>query len=179
MGRPSKLTDHQRAEILRRMATGESTRSLAREFGVAESTLRGNLSAQVPKIRNIANKMVSAEKELAKMPVSAQVATRTFADHLRAINDNVAMAVRASSESAAFLAVAAKDRAREAILDEARPDGRRVDPIAQMEADGLQIATNRALSPAMRLIAATMGKTEGDEPEQPTSMDELYDKLIG
>ena len=165
MGRHLKLTDFQAAEIQRRMAAGEPTRALAREFKVGEATLRRNFSAHTAKIQSVANRLASAEVEMAELPISAQMSVRSFADHLKTINNNVARAVRAGSETAAFLSEAAQSRARESILKEPTADGRKVDIIAAMEADGLQIAANRALSPAMRLIVATMGKdTPEDEP---------------
>jgi DNA invertase Pin-like site-specific DNA recombinase len=39
MGRPSKLTGHQRQLAVRRMAGGESTREIARDFNVSHNTI--------------------------------------------------------------------------------------------------------------------------------------------
>lgn len=113
------------------------------------------------------------------MPESARASVRTLADQLKRIGENVTRAAIASSESAAFLSEAARDRAREAVREKVDDKGRKLDPIAAMEADELQIAANRALSPAMRLIAATMGKSEPEDPEQTVSAEELHAKLLG
>lgn len=45
MARPNPLTDSLRVDIGRRIAAGESIRALAREYKIAESTLRSNFSA--------------------------------------------------------------------------------------------------------------------------------------
>ena len=82
MGRPSKLTDRQKAEIGRRLAQGESGRKLAREFKCSEATIRANVSAQVATIQDVAGRLADAERDLERLPVSAQVSARTLADQL-------------------------------------------------------------------------------------------------
>ena len=170
MGRPSKLSDAQWGEVLRRAAQGETVAALAAKFKVDKGTISRRVSQQVQNVKALAGRIAEDEAALESMPISQRIATRTLADQLKSIGENVTRAAVASSESAAFLSEAARDRAKDAVLKEKDSNGRKVDPIAAMEADGLQIAANRALSPAMRLITATMGKPQTEEPddEQPT-----------
>ena len=170
MGRPSKLSDAQWGEVLRRAAQGETVAALAAKFKVDKGTISRRVSQQVQNVKALAGRIAEDEAALESMPISQRIATRTLADQLKSIGENVTRAAVASSESAAFLSEAARDRAKDAVLKEKDSNGRKVDPIAAMEAYGLQIAANRALSPAMRLITATMGKPQTEEPddEQPT-----------
>jgi transposase len=39
MGRKPKLTDHQKREAIKRLAKGETTRDLAKSYGVSVSTI--------------------------------------------------------------------------------------------------------------------------------------------
>ena len=170
MGRPSKLSEAQWGEVLRRAAQGETVAALAFRFKVDKGTISRRVSQQVQNVKSLAGRIAEDENALEAMPVSQRIATRTLADQLKSIGENVTRAAIASSESAAFLSEAARDRAKEAVLKEKDSAGRKVDPIAAMEADGLQIAANRALSPAMRLIAATMGQP-AQTPEDEDEMD--------
>ena len=61
MGRRSKLTDKQWIEIERRHLDGESIRSLAKEFKVAESSIRERISAQSKRIIDVANQIVETK----------------------------------------------------------------------------------------------------------------------
>ena len=178
MGRPSKLAEPQKAEIIRRLAEGESYRSVAKDFGVGEATLRRNFSAQVPKVQSLAGQIVEAEGQILALPVSAQQATHAFAAHLRAINDAVARAVRAGADTAALLHGQAHERAKQAVKETPDEKGHVVDQAVRDDVTDLQIMANRALSPAIRLIAATHGKAE-EAPEVPASTEDLYDQLIG
>lgn len=159
MGRhPTHIPDNMRAEILRRMAAGEGSRSIARDVKIPESTLRRNFSAQVAQVQSVANKIVSTEKELAQLSKPAQTAAQGFANQLRAITDNVARALQAGSETAAHLHELARDRAK-VILREELQNGMLVDHGVASDVADLQIMANRALLPALRMIVATRETT--------------------
>ena len=100
MGRKSKLTDKQWAEIERRMLEGEATRSLAREFKISESSIRERKSAQVTEIKTVANQIVATEQALKALPISAQISAQNLASKLRAISDNLASAAHFGSATA-------------------------------------------------------------------------------
>ncbi|HAA04778.1 MAG TPA: hypothetical protein DCE18_15630 [Syntrophobacteraceae bacterium] len=90
MGRPSKLSDREWAEVGRRLARGESTRKLAAEYKVAKSTIQDRFSGHVPEIREAAQALASAERTVERMPVSVQVSVRSLADQLKGIQDDYA-----------------------------------------------------------------------------------------
>jgi len=177
MGRKPKLTDFQAAEIQRRMASGEPTRALAREFNVGEATLRRNFSTQTAKIQTVANRLASAEVEMATLPISAQMSVRALADHLKSITANVARAAKAGSETAALLNEHALKRAQDVMREEPK-DGHLVDSGVRDDLTDLQIMANRALGPSVRLLIAGQGKDDPGE-DKPQSLEELYDRLLG
>lgn len=89
MGRPSKLSEAQWSEVERRMLEGESIRSLAKEFKINESAIRARKSAPVEEIKTVVNQLVSAERAVKALPISAQVIARSRALMLQSIEDNV------------------------------------------------------------------------------------------
>lgn len=89
MGRRSKLTEKQWAEIDKRLRAGEKIRPLAREFDVAESCIRDKFSAQHKKIKIIANQIVTAENELNALPLAVQITAHEEINKLRAISANL------------------------------------------------------------------------------------------
>lgn len=73
-GRPSKLEPKQWDEVCHRLAHGESTSSLAREFGLAKSTISERLSVRVRTLKQIALKLVRAEfsEQIIDLPPTEQ-----------------------------------------------------------------------------------------------------------
>jgi len=165
VGRPSKLSSVQEREILQRLAAGESNRSVAKDFNVGEATIRRIFSAQVPKVKDVAQRLAVAEKELESMPVSAQRATRTLADQLKDIGTNLASAARFGSATASRLAELAHGQ-----LDGIQaPDGS-LDGGKMLNIGILTRTANEAAVPALRLVVATQGNPPDapDEEDRPT-----------
>ena len=54
MGRPSKLTDKQWAEIEKRLLAGESQGKLAKEFKVARSAISDRFSDRLKSVKTVA-----------------------------------------------------------------------------------------------------------------------------
>ncbi|MCY0388231.1 helix-turn-helix domain-containing protein [Robbsia sp. Bb-Pol-6] len=74
-----KITEIQVHEALCRAVGGESVRSLARKFGVNESTLRERFSrtgASPEKIRDLAFQLFQAQQTLARLNEAQQAAVR-------------------------------------------------------------------------------------------------------
>lgn len=97
MGRKSKLTDEQWEEIKTRNLAGESLRSLAREFGVGESTAREKVSAQTAQIKDVAKQILDTKAAISALPVSAQVSAYNLADKMMAVSLNTTDASVAGS----------------------------------------------------------------------------------
>jgi len=104
MGRKSKLTEDQKADVQRRMSAGESCRALAREFGMAESSLRAYFSARVAKIQTTAKRLATVEDEVAALPVSAQLTVRDLAANMRTTAANLAAVTALNTRTAHRLA---------------------------------------------------------------------------
>ena len=174
MGRPSKLSDRQWAEIGRRLANGETTRALAKEFGVGAATVSGRFSERVPKLKSLANSLASVEREVECLPVSEQATVRSLADQLKAIGSNLARAARAGSDTAAQLAEMANGKVK-GLLQE---DGK-VDQVALLNISDLTMVANRAATPALRLVAASQGKdVPEDLPQDQPNMSNLSDEEL-
>jgi hypothetical protein len=100
MGRPSKLTDAQWEQIGKRLLAGESSASLAREFGVSKAAISGRFSERTQKIKTVAHQIVETERALSFLNVSEQLAARSLADDLKAISDHLAGAARYGAATA-------------------------------------------------------------------------------
>lgn len=100
MGRKSKLTDAQWAEIESRLLNGESRTSLGKEFGVAESSIRQKFKGQVETIKAVAGKVADAAIALRALPISAQITANSLARKLVDISENLASAALHGSATA-------------------------------------------------------------------------------
>ena len=89
MGRKSKLTEQQWDEVQNRILEGESMRSLAKEFGVSESSIRAKKSTRVEKIKKVANQVIEAECAVKNLDLNAQLAVNEYASKLRSISSNL------------------------------------------------------------------------------------------
>ena len=119
-GRPSKLTSRQWEEIRRRLAAGESTSALAREFKVSKATISGRCSQKVERLKTLASKKISVDAEFDHLPISEQAAVINLVDQMKATTTNLATAARHGSATSARLAQIANRKAVQ--LDPAAPD---------------------------------------------------------
>jgi hypothetical protein len=100
MGRKSKLTPEQWAEVDRRLINGEPARAIARHYDVSETVIRNRKSAQVQDIKDVAQQIVATERALTKLPISAQITAQNLAAKLRAISDSLASAAQLGAATA-------------------------------------------------------------------------------
>ena len=160
MGRPSKLTDRQWAEIGRRYAQGERPADLAREFKVSRPAIVARFSDKVSEIRTAANALASAEMTIERMPVPDAMAARALADHLKGVSNNLARAAESGSRVSAALSDIAEKHTRRLV--------QRMDEEGVLMAEELKPVValvetaNRASTIGMGLLAANKGK--GSEP---------------
>lgn len=119
MGRPSKLTPKQWAEVERRLLNGEKADALGKEFKVSGSSIRERFSALHGKVKAVASQLVSAESALRELPVSAQLSALSLADELRAISMHMAGAAKYGAATAHRLAGIAHGKVVE--IDDAAP----------------------------------------------------------
>lgn len=119
MGRPSKLTEKQWADIQQRLLNGEKAAALAREFKVSKTRISERFSERTGTIRNVAEQLVAAEGALRALPVSEQVQALNLADELRAISMHLAGAAKFGAATAHRLNGIAHAKVQE--IDDAAP----------------------------------------------------------
>lgn len=100
MGRPSKLTLDQWAEIERRLASGEKAADLAREYKISQTRISERISKVSEIIRNTAHKLADAQSALAELPVAQQYAAVSLAEKLRNISGSLASAAELGAKTA-------------------------------------------------------------------------------
>ncbi len=120
MGRKSSLTERQWVEIGKRLLSGkESARSLAREFGTSEASLRRKFPSQRKDVKNVANQIVAAEEALKRLPISSQIDALALVDELKAISTHLAGAGKYGAMTAHRLSGIAHAKVVE--IDDAAP----------------------------------------------------------
>lgn len=150
-GRPSVLTEPLKVEITKLITEGVPIREVARKYKIGEATLRRNFSAQIPLVKDVAQRLATVERDLAHLPISAQRVARTLADQMKDIQDSYASVAVKGAQTADKIA----DLAGRVMAGEA------VDPnqIANAAvAAELHKAANVALAPAQALVASGKGK---------------------
>lgn len=175
MGRPSKLTPKQWAEVERRLLAGEKADALGKEFKVSGSSIRERFSALHGKVRSVAHQLVTAESALRELPVSAQVSALNLADDLRAISMHLAGAAKFGSATAHRLAGIAHAKVLE--IDDAAPLNaeslesiKGVAVLTRLANDASQIAVNLLAANKDTFLAANSGHE---------SKEQLLRKLAG
>lgn len=122
MGRPSKLTENEWIEALKRIEAGESIRSVAASYGVSPTAIQKRVSAQSAQqeeIKALANQLVTAENKIKDLPITLQVSVHSLANDLRAISMHLAGAGRFGAATAHRLSGIANAKVLE--IDDAAP----------------------------------------------------------
>lgn len=121
-GRKSKLSEIQWAEFGRRLLEGESLRSLAKEYGVGDTTAREHFEKKGKRskpIQQVANMIVEAGDALDDLPPEAQFAAINLAQKLRSICESIACAAELGAKTAHRLHALANDQVNK--VDDANP----------------------------------------------------------
>lgn len=168
MGRKSKLTEAQWAELFTRMINGESRRELARAYGLSETSIRQReeKTGKRGDVQKVAVMLVQADAALKSLPISAQINAQKLADKLRSISDSLASAADLGAKTAHRLQALANSEVNK--VDDADPLG-----VKSVEAlKGVSAMTrlaNDSASIALNLIAANKDtvKRINEEPEEP------------
>jgi hypothetical protein len=167
MGRKSSLTEKQWAEIGKRLLSGkESARSLAREFGTSEASLRRKFPAQRKDVKTVANQIVAAEVALRSLPIASQIDALTLADELKAISTHLAGAGKYGAMTAHRLSGIANDQVGK--IDDAEPEKsmealRRIAALTKIANSSAEIGIN--LLRANKESIDAMNKPETDSAQ--------------
>lgn len=165
MGRPSKLTPAQWAEVERRLLAGETARALGRELGVSEGAIRQRfgtttrVSTQSTQVRETARKIADANLALEALPPGQRSVAIDLAEELRGISASVAKAANLAAKTGHRLHALANSEI--AKVDDA-------DPMASAETlKGISVLTkmgNDSLLPALNLLAANKDRMQEPPP---------------
>lgn len=156
MGRRSKLTPEQWAEIERRLIAGDGPSDLAREYGVHPSQItRKGVAQKAQKIQAVAQKIAESQIALAELPVSAQHQAVSLAEKLRNISTSLACAAELGAKTAHRLQALANSEVGK--VDDA-------DPLQSVEAlkgvSALTRLANDSSHIALNLLAANKEKAQ-------------------
>ena len=171
MGRKSKLTEKQWADVQRRVLDGESVRALAKEYGIAESSLRGKISVETAQIKTVANQIVATERAVQALPISAQITAHNLASKLRAISDNLANAAHHGAAIAHRLSALAN--AEVAKIDDAEVLSSE-SMTAMTGVARLTALANESSKIALNLMAANKDRAFDGEDQSPLTLDDFY-----
>lgn len=119
MGRHSKLTEAQWAQVGRRLLAGEGARALGREFGVSDAAIRQRFSTQHNAVKTVANQLVAAEVAFKALPIASQIDAHNLVDQLRSISVHLAGAANFGAATAHRLSGIAHGKV--ALIDDAAP----------------------------------------------------------
>jgi len=100
MARPSKLSPTQWREIESRLAAGEVTSDLAKEYGIHRAQITRRVSHVTHIVRNVAQNLAKSQAELAALPVAQQYAAVSLAEKLRSISSSLASAAELGAKTA-------------------------------------------------------------------------------
>lgn len=163
MGRKSKLTAAQWAEVDRRLLEGEAARAIARDLGVSEGIIRARKNTHTEPVKNVANQIVSSHVALRSLPIAAQISAQTLAHKLISISDNLASAAMHGAATAHRLSALAN--AEVAKVDDAQP----LNMEAMKGVAALTKLANDSSSIALNLLAANkdaVARINAPEAEQ-------------
>jgi len=128
MGRKSKLSESQWADIDKRLLEGESPSSIAKDYPVTPTAIRQRKTSRTDPIVSVANQIVSVEKALSELPITSQKLAQTFAMKLQALSDHMLSAATYGAATAHRLHGIAHAKVQE--IDDAKPlDGESMDAL--------------------------------------------------
>jgi len=116
MGRPPKLDERQKADILKRLTAGESMGKVAKDFKVSKALLSSMFSERLPDVQKLVTTIAVAEAELERLPISEQRSLRPLIDQMKGIQTaslNAALNHARISERVSELAIKKLDLVEE------------------------------------------------------------------
>ena len=107
----SKLTDAQWLDVFRRSLKGESTRDIAKDYGVSNTTIHNRVSLQCKDVKDVANSILATECKVSRLSPTLQIEAINYAHELKEMSSNMLGAGRASSATSKKLAAMAEQMA--------------------------------------------------------------------
>lgn len=164
MGRPSKLSPSQWADIERRIQQGEGVRDLAKEYGVSPGAIsQKGFSKQAKQVQEVAAQLAAAQNAVAAMPVRQQYHVISLAEKLRNISHSLASSAELGAKNSYRLNALANEELQKvedgAILDEGE-SFKALKTVAVLT----KMANEAAVIPS-NLLSANKGAVQPQEPD--------------
>jgi hypothetical protein len=153
MARPSKLTEKQWDEVIRRHLAGESISKLAAEFGIARSAMSEKVSDRASKIKTAANQMLAGERALRELPVSDRVHAVSVKDRLSVLEDIYLQTAETAARNSMHMHNLAAEQKQ--YMDDADPLGHPASKAAVKAFTSLSAAGNLAMVIPSTLLKAS------------------------
>lgn len=99
MGRKSKLSEEQWAELFRRVSEGESRRALGEEFGLSEASIRQREAkiGKTAEVQQVARMIVETQAAYESLPPIGQINSQKLAQRLMSITGSMAAGAEMSA----------------------------------------------------------------------------------
>lgn len=156
MGRPSKLTDKQWDEVIRRHLAGESINKLSAEFEVSRAAMSERISGRANKIKTVAAQMVASERALRDLPVSDRVHVVTVRDRLSVLEDIYLQVADTAARNSMHMHNLAAEQKQ--FMDDADPLGHPASKLAVKAFMSLTVAGNLAMVVPSTLLKASQDR---------------------
>lgn len=176
MGRKSKLTPDQWAEVANRLLEGEAERALAREYDVSATAIRKHMEKQgkLPAVKRVAEMIVETTAALQSLPITSQISARNLAAKLVAISNSLASAAEHGAATAHRLNALANSEVGK--VDDA-------DPMASLDnlknVGVLTRLANESASVGLNLLAANRDKIKAiDAAENPDNLAPVFNITV-
>ena len=173
MGRKSVLTDEQWEAIRQRLLKGETSRSIAEDYPVSASSIRGrfgkqsNIAVHSDQVKETAQKIADAQIALQALPPVNRPAALDLAASLQSISASLARTAELSSRTAHRMASLANSQA--AKVDDADPMSDRSpnadSMLALKSVAALTKMANEASSVGLNLLNANKERMREGAPE--------------
>lgn len=111
MGRPSKLTPQDEAEIKKRLLNGDKPADIAKDYNVSRPLIIGRFADSVRNVKDTANQILAVEDKFHNLPVSDKLTVISLTDRLRNISNNLAGTAENGSLTAYILSGVASRQA--------------------------------------------------------------------
>jgi len=158
-----RLTEKEWTELTIRAQAGESMRSLGREYGISEGSVRKRLgSVQTHRVERAAKSIVAMRTELETLPPLLQLQAYSVADALTEISKSMTYAALAGAKTSEKLTAIANNHAM--LLDEHEPDPDKLRMI-----HGLTETANKAAYQPVELLKAVKGSIAPDATVDPVA----------
>lgn len=171
MGRKSKLTEAQWAELFARKSEGASNRKLAEQFGISEASIREREAkvGRTAEVQKVARMIYETDAALKSLPRTQQITAQNLAEKLKAISNSLASAAELGAKTAHRLhALANSEVEKVDDADPLRPESmealKGVSVLTKLANDSSQIAVN-LLSANKETVKAANQPPENEAPK--------------